>query len=75
MKRARRGRGEPANATALVIYTRLVVEKMTNNAWFPQPFPPLAKVLGAVYLLTWALMPRLTRLFRHWLYPGVRKSE
>jgi hypothetical protein len=51
MKRARAALHKPENASALVIYVGLILEKMTNNPWFPQPFPPLAKVQAAAQAL------------------------
>lgn len=51
LKRVRAALHKPANATALVIYVRLVIEKMTNNSWFPQAFPPLGKVEAAAQAL------------------------
>jgi hypothetical protein len=51
MKRVRAALHKPANASALVIYAGLIIRKMTNNPWFPQPFPPLAKVEAAAQAL------------------------
>lgn len=51
MRRVRAALHKPANASALVIYVHLILEKMTNNPWFPQPFPPLQKVEAAAKAL------------------------
>jgi len=51
LKRVRAALHKPTNASQLVIYTGLVIEKMTNNPWFPQPFPPLARVQAAAQAL------------------------
>jgi hypothetical protein len=51
MKRVRAALHKPTNAKALVIYVGLIIEKMTNNPWFPQPFPSLAKVQTAAKAL------------------------
>ena len=51
MKRVRAALHKPANAMALVIYARLIIQKMTESPWFPQPFPPLAKVEAAAQAL------------------------
>lgn len=45
---------------------------------FLQPLPPLLRTLVVVLLMvsimTYGVMPRLTKLFRGWLYPGNRRS-
>jgi len=42
------------------------------------PFPPLVTAalinVGIVSLLTWVVMPFLTRLFKAWLFPGLREQ-
>jgi antibiotic biosynthesis monooxygenase (ABM) superfamily enzyme len=38
----------------------------------PMPLRMLVMMALVVFLLTWVVMPRMTRLFRHWLYPGAR---
>jgi hypothetical protein len=60
MKRVRAALHKPTNASALVIYVGLVIEKMTNSPWFPQPFPPLAKVQAAAKALDVAQTNTLT---------------
>jgi len=47
LKRIRVALHKPANASEYVIKARFIVGRMTNNPWFPQPVPPLAKVLAA----------------------------
>jgi hypothetical protein len=51
LQRIRVALHKPANASALVVKARFVVGRMTNNPWFPQPVPPLAKVLAAAQAL------------------------
>jgi hypothetical protein len=46
---------------ALVTYTRLIVDRVTGNPWFPSPFPPLAKVVAAAKALNDAETAVLTR--------------
>jgi uncharacterized protein len=55
--------------TAIVAITGPLIEEL-----------PLAPRLGittalTVPLMTWVVMPRVTRLLRRWLYPGVRRSD
>jgi uncharacterized protein len=40
-----------------------------RTAAWPLPFRPLAFAGVLVLLMTWIVMPRLTRLLRRWLYP------
>lgn len=61
MKRVRAAIDYPPNAEALVIKTRLIVEKISSNPWFPQPFPPLAKVDAAAQTLHEAQTATLMR--------------
>jgi hypothetical protein len=51
MRRVRAALHKPTNAEALVIYVMHIIEKMTNNPWFPQPYPPLTKVQAAAQVL------------------------
>ena len=39
-------------------------------ALLPMPLRMLVMMALLVGLLTWVVMPRMTRLFRHWLYPS-----
>jgi hypothetical protein len=41
----------PRNPAALVIFATAIVQKMTGNAWFPQPTPSLTKVRAAIKTL------------------------
>jgi uncharacterized protein len=55
--------------TAIVAITGPLIEEL-----------PLALRLGittalTVPLMTWVVMPRVTRLLRRWLYPAVRRSD
>jgi uncharacterized protein len=50
------------------------------NAWVrplmndvPAPLASLLLTVGMVCLMTWLVMPRVTRLFAGWLYPQTRK--
>jgi antibiotic biosynthesis monooxygenase (ABM) superfamily enzyme len=40
----------------------------------PMPLRMLVMTASIVFLLTWVVMPSMTRLFRPWLYPGVCRA-
>ncbi len=50
----------PTNVGALLIYARRIVDAMTDNPWFPNPTPPLAKVTAAIAALSDAETARLS---------------
>jgi uncharacterized protein len=64
-----------ALVTLLALYPLAYGTPALLGPWLaPLPPPLRALVVSAVNvsLLTWVLMPRMTRLFRRWLYPAVR---
>jgi antibiotic biosynthesis monooxygenase (ABM) superfamily enzyme len=44
-------------------------------ALLPPPLRMLVVAALSVSLLTWVVMPRMTRLFRRWLYPGIEAAS
>ena len=40
----------------------------------PMALRALVMTVLTVGLLTWVVMPRMTRLFRHWLYPSTSST-
>jgi antibiotic biosynthesis monooxygenase (ABM) superfamily enzyme len=64
--------------TILAAYLLGYVIVVLLGPWLtPLPMPLRAFVMTAlmVFLLTWVVMPRMTRLFRHWLYPSTRSEK
>jgi antibiotic biosynthesis monooxygenase (ABM) superfamily enzyme len=67
-----------AMLTLLAVYPLGYVILGLLGPWLaPLPMPLRALVMTAltVSLLTWVVMPRMTRLFRHWLYPSARSHK
>jgi hypothetical protein len=60
MKRVLVGLHQPANAAALVVYASSIIERMTNNRWFSEPVPSLARVRSATKALDDAETKALT---------------
>jgi antibiotic biosynthesis monooxygenase (ABM) superfamily enzyme len=60
-----------AVVTALAIYPIvLVYGTLAKGITLPFPLRAALQVLVLVLLMTWVVMPRMTRWFRNWLYPN-----
>jgi hypothetical protein len=70
-------RWKMALMTLLGVYPASLLLGVTVGKWVKGwPISVSSLVIGAlmVILLTWALMPQLTRLFKAWLYPNTGNS-
>jgi uncharacterized protein len=62
-----------ATVTLLVVYPLSYGLNALLGSWLaplPGPLRSLTVSVLMIILLTWVVMPRATRLFRRWLYPG-----
>jgi antibiotic biosynthesis monooxygenase (ABM) superfamily enzyme len=68
-------RWKMALVTLLGVYPACLLLSVTVGHWVSTwPMSVSSLIIGAlmVILLTWLLMPLLTRLLRHWLYPETK---
>ena len=66
-----------AAVTVLAIYPLVLVVVPLLAGWFarfPRPLAILLTSMILVALMTWAIMPALTRLFARWLFPVPPRS-
>ena len=67
-----------AMLTLLAVYPLMYAAAVFLGPWLMLlPMPLRALVMSAliISLLTWVVMPRMTRLCRHWLYPSPQSSK
>ncbi|MFT3840724.1 MAG: antibiotic biosynthesis monooxygenase [Myxococcaceae bacterium] len=61
-----------AAVTGLVVYPLSMGLSALMKPWlagWPPPLASLCVTVAMIGLMTWVLMPRVTRLFKFWLYP------